>query len=57
MSPPAIAHDRLTAPALATALRIALDDPAMRARAAALGARIRAEDGLGAAVARIEALA
>jgi len=57
VAPPAIAHDRLTAPALAAALRIALDDAAMRARAAALGARIRAEDSLGAAVARIEALA
>ncbi len=41
----------LTADALAAALRQAVDDPAMRARADALGARIRAEDGVAAAVA------
>jgi len=57
VAPPPIAHLRLTAPALAAALRVALGDPAMRARAKALGDRIGAEDGLGAAVARIEALA
>lgn len=55
VAPPAIGHGRLTTSALAAALRIVLDDTAMRARTAALGARIRAEDGLGVAVARVEA--
>jgi len=56
VAPPPIAHAGLTIPALAVALRITLGDRAMRARARELGDRIGAEDGLGAAVARIEAL-
>jgi UDP:flavonoid glycosyltransferase YjiC (YdhE family) len=46
---------KMTADDLATALR-AMDDPAMRARAAALGAAIQSEDGAGNAVAFIEEL-
>lgn len=45
---------RLTAEKLAEALRLAVNDPGLRARAAALGARIRAEDGLVRAVEIIE---
>lgn len=45
----------LTAEALAAALRTAVADPGLRARAAALGEVIRAEDGVAQAVAIIEA--
>jgi sterol 3beta-glucosyltransferase len=48
------AYGKLTAEKLAAAIRIAVTDPAMRARAAALGEKIRAEDGTGQAVALIE---
>lgn len=47
----------LTPEALAEALTLVTHDPAMRARAKTLGARIRAEDGVGEAVRRIEAFA
>lgn len=57
VSPPAIPRARLAVPALAEALRAVTGDPAMRAKAAALGAAIRAEDGLGAAVGLIEGVA
>ena len=45
---------KLTADGLARAIRQATGEPAMRERAAALGAKIRAEDGVGTAVALIE---
>jgi UDP:flavonoid glycosyltransferase YjiC (YdhE family) len=45
---------RLTLGALAQAIDTAANDQAMRARAAALGAKIRAEDGIGMAVGIIE---
>lgn len=44
----------LTAEQLAAAIRQAVTDNEMRARAAALGERIRAEDGIGAAIAVID---
>ena len=44
---------RLTAERLAAAIDTAVNDTAMRARAAALGQQLRAEDGVGAAVRRI----
>lgn len=48
--PEPIAADQLSAAALARALREVASTPAMRARAQALGARVRGEDGIGAAV-------
>jgi UDP:flavonoid glycosyltransferase YjiC (YdhE family) len=45
---------RLTAKAMAQAIDTATNDHAMRARAAALGEKIRAEDGIGTAVGLIE---
>ena len=56
MAPRGVPHNRLTGPALATALGRALTDQALRARAEDLGALIRAEDGLARAVERIEAV-
>ncbi|HMQ33614.1 MAG TPA: glycosyltransferase [Chloroflexaceae bacterium] len=53
--PRPIPQRRLTAEALAGAIAAAVGDPAMRARAAALGETIRAEDGVARAVALIEA--
>jgi sterol 3beta-glucosyltransferase len=50
----AVAHRKLTMRALAAALRLALDDNEMRARARNLGGRIRAECGLSRAVNSIE---
>ncbi|MBI5667528.1 MAG: glycosyltransferase family 1 protein [Chloroflexi bacterium] len=50
VGPAPIWQHRLTAERLASALRTALDDPAMRQRAAALGEKIRDEDGLSTAV-------
>jgi len=44
----------LTAVRLAQAITCALTDPGIRARARALGERIRAEDGIGKAVEIIE---
>ena len=50
VSPPPIPHRRLSADRLAAALQGMVADGAMRARAAALGEQIRAEDGVGEAV-------
>lgn len=50
VSPPPIPHRRLSADRLADALQAMVADEAMRARAAALGEQIRAEDGVGEAV-------
>ncbi|MCU0756971.1 MAG: glycosyltransferase [Xanthomonadales bacterium] len=54
--PPPIPQRRLTIERLAEALQCAVQDPAMRERAEALGRAIRAEDGTGVALARIEQL-
>lgn len=54
--PRGLPQDRLTAASLAAALDRAVHDPALRQRAAALGERIRAEDGVGAAVAWLSGL-
>ncbi len=48
--PPGIPPKQLTAARLAEALKLAANDPTMRARAAGLGQQIRAEDGLANAV-------
>ncbi len=50
VGPEPIPRKRLTADGLAAALRIAVGDAAMRARAEDLGSRIRAEDGIARAV-------
>lgn len=52
--PAPVPRSRLSAERLAEAIKRAASDEAMAARAAALGARIRAEDGVGRAVAAIE---
>ncbi len=57
VGPKPIARARLTAAALATALREATSDLAMMARAAALGELLRAEDGVAQAVAHVDAFA
>jgi UDP:flavonoid glycosyltransferase YjiC (YdhE family) len=54
--PRPIPRRRLTAARLASAITAAVSDPGIRGRAAELGARIRAEDGVGAAVAVINRL-
>ena len=51
VGPAPVPRGGLTRARLADALRVAVTDDAMRARAAKLGAAIRAEDGVGAAVA------
>ena len=53
VAPRALDKRKMTAADLAAAFH-AMDDPALRARAAALGAAIRSEDGVGTAVAFIE---
>jgi sterol 3beta-glucosyltransferase len=53
--PQPIPQRRLTVDALSAAIQTAVSDPSMHARAEALGAAIRAEDGVGLAVSRIEA--
>jgi UDP:flavonoid glycosyltransferase YjiC (YdhE family) len=53
-APPPLPRRRVTADALAAALRRVITDAPMRARAEALGTAIRAEDGLTAAVELIE---
>ena len=53
VGPRALDKRKMTAADLAAAFH-AMDDPALRARAAALGAAIRSEDGVGGAVAFIE---
>lgn len=52
--PAPLPQSRLTAEALARAITAATSDPVIRQRAAALGAALRAEDGLGTAVALIK---
>jgi hypothetical protein len=54
VGPEAIPRKRLTRERLAAALREAVTDGDMRQRAAVLGAQIRAEDGVGRAVAVFE---
>jgi UDP:flavonoid glycosyltransferase YjiC (YdhE family) len=55
VGPKPIPRKKLTVAALAAALRQAVSDQAMRERAKALGQRISAEDGVGAAVNALEA--
>ena len=57
VGPRPIPRKRLSVEALAAALQQTVADAAMRDRAAALGARIRAEDGVGQAVAHFERFA
>jgi len=54
VGPPPIPRHQLNPANLAAAIERAATDPAMRQRAGELGARIRAEDGIGTAVALIE---
>ncbi|HTE62607.1 MAG TPA: methyltransferase domain-containing protein, partial [Solirubrobacteraceae bacterium] len=54
VGPAPIPRNRLTAAALADAIRVAATDPGIRARSAALAERIAGEDGVGVAVAAIE---
>jgi UDP:flavonoid glycosyltransferase YjiC (YdhE family) len=54
VGPRAIPREKLTAASLAAAIRAAVSNEGMRHRAAALGAKIRAEDGVSEAVALIE---
>jgi sterol 3beta-glucosyltransferase len=54
LAPTPLPHRRLKADALAAAIRTALSDGAMRERAVAIGATVRAENGLAQAVAAIE---
>jgi UDP:flavonoid glycosyltransferase YjiC (YdhE family) len=56
VGPTPVPRAKLTRPALAVALREAVTDRGMRARASALGALLRAEDGVGRAVSRLEAV-
>ncbi len=56
VAPPARLVRELTGRALAAALDRALGDPVIARRAAALGALVRAEDGTGQAVSRLEAV-
>jgi sterol 3beta-glucosyltransferase len=54
VSPPLLPFARLTAPRLAAAIDQAVTDSTMRTRAAILGNKVRAEDGLGRAVAVVQ---
>ena len=54
VGPPPVSRRALTAERLAAAIRAAVTDEGMRARAARLGERIRAEDGVGRAVEAFE---
>jgi sterol 3beta-glucosyltransferase len=56
VGPKGIPQKKLTVAGLSRAIEIAVGDEAMRARASALGERIRAEDGTGVAVAFLESL-
>lgn len=56
VGPQPIPRNHLTAEKLASAIREATSDSVMRERAAALGAQIRAEDGIGEAVRVIEGI-
>jgi sterol 3beta-glucosyltransferase len=49
-----VPRNRLTADKLARAIETAVTDPAMQAQAAQLGQKIRAEDGVGRAVAAVQ---
>ena len=55
VGPAPIPRNKLTVENLAAAIHQAVSDPGMRSRAAALGAKIREEDGIGVAVDVIEA--
>ncbi|MBL8057868.1 MAG: glycosyltransferase family 1 protein [Anaerolineales bacterium] len=55
VGPQPIPRSKLTVEGLARAIQQAVGDPALRQRAADLGAQIRAEDGVGRAVAAVEA--
>jgi sterol 3beta-glucosyltransferase len=57
VGPVPIARKKLTVERLAQAIGAAAGDPAMRQRAAELGARIRAEDGIARAVAVVQQIA
>ena len=57
VGPQPIPRGRLSADSLAYALRVAVEHAGIRARAAALGEKIRAEDGVGNAVRVIEKIA
>jgi len=57
VGPDPIPQKKLSVERLAAALRVVTGDPAMRARAAAVGETIRAEDGISRAVGAIEAYA
>jgi hypothetical protein len=57
VAPPPLPRHKLTAGALADALRSCLDEPAYRHRAAELARRIRAEDGSAAVLTLIARLA
>jgi sterol 3beta-glucosyltransferase len=54
LAPESLPHRAMTADAPAVAIKTALDDGAMRERAAAIGETVRAENGLAHAVAAIE---
>lgn len=54
VGPVPVPQRRLTSENLAAAIRVAVEDEAMRGRAAALGAKISAEDGVRRAVEVIE---
>jgi UDP:flavonoid glycosyltransferase YjiC (YdhE family) len=56
VGPQPIPRQKLTVERLAQAIQQAVTDPAIRQRAAALGAKIRAEDGIGRAVAIFQKL-
>jgi len=56
VGPAPISQRKLTADGLATAIRETLDNDSLRQRAEALGAAIRAEDGVGLAVQTLEAI-
>jgi len=57
VGPQPIQRKKLTAEQLARAIQTMTNDPAMRQRAAGLGARIRAEDGIAKAVEVVEEMA
>jgi sterol 3beta-glucosyltransferase len=54
IAPRAVRHSRLTAESLTSAMRLALNDAAMRKRAADMAVLVRGEDGTGRAADSIE---
>jgi UDP:flavonoid glycosyltransferase YjiC (YdhE family) len=56
VGPKPVPRGRLSAETLADAIQTALTDQPLRQRAAALGAQLRAEDGVGNGVAALEAI-